>query len=167
VVCLGWSHGSGASGHSQLFGSEKTRALLVWAGLSTTQNRELPAGSPALGRCPSDENRSRGDGLDKSKLASGCSIKWKKKKLGFFRTQLRGQNHLLTLTPTYQIPDATQRWWDFRAGNFDKYSPSCSESPLLPKEGACRSIFGLRGGMDGRALLLVGSRLAEEAALSI
>ena len=56
---------------------------------------------------PSDENRSRGDGLDKSQLASGCSIK--KKKLGFFRTQLRGQNHLLTLTPTYQIPDATQR----------------------------------------------------------
>lgn len=51
--------------------------------------------------------------------------------------------------------------------SFEKYSPSCSESPLLPKEGACRSIFGLRGGMDGRALLLVGSRLAEEAALSI
>jgi hypothetical protein len=107
---------------------------------------------------PSDENRSRGDGLDKSQLASGCSIK--KKETRILPNSTPWPKPSSHSDPHISDPRChpTMMGLSRREFSFDKYSPSCSESPLLPKEGACRSIFGLRGGMDGRALLLVGSR---------
>ena len=76
---------------------------------------------------PSDENRSRGDGLDKSQLASGCSIN--KKETRILPNSTPWPKPSSHSDPHISDPRChpTMMGLSRREFSFDKYSPSCTK----------------------------------------